>query len=215
MKKILLVLILLVVGGCANATQQPKLSTILNRARYIRQQGYSKDETYTRILSMFNEIYGYEYEKEAVKLFEKFASEKVDLGTPDKAVVVMNYCYATIAQKPRNPKTPFWEKTLYSGLVGLGSIEQNTSSYPTNLQGSFVNPQTGRIWVRTGDTWMDINSGDMLFVTGNSIMDAQTGELSTILNDGSIMNLDTGTIFQKTGNGYMNMDTGELTFILP
>lgn len=140
MKKILL-LILLVVGGCANGTKQPKLSTILDRARYIRQQGYSKDETYTRTLSVFNEIYGYEHEKEAVKLFKKLASEKVDLSTPDKAVVVMDSCYATVAQRLRAQETPFWKKMLYSGLVGLGSIEQNTSSYSTSLIPNAYGPE--------------------------------------------------------------------------
>ncbi len=138
--KIFLLVLILLVGGCANGTKQPKLSTILDRARYIRQQGYGKDETYTQTLSMFNEIYGYEHEKEAVKLFKKLASEKVDLSTPDKAVVVMDSCYATVAQRPRTQETPFWKKMLYSGLAGLGSIEQNTSSSSTSLTPNAYGP---------------------------------------------------------------------------
>lgn len=89
----------------------------------------------------------------------------------------------------------------------------------TTAKGSAIaqrNPYSSGFITQTGpNSYMNLETGNMWVRNGNSIMDMQTGDLSTILMDGSIMNLDTGTIFQKTGSGYMNMDTGQLTFIVP
>lgn len=89
----------------------------------------------------------------------------------------------------------------------------------TTAKGSAIarrNPYSTDFISQTGpNSYMNLETGNMWVRNGNSLMDMQTGDLSTILNDGSIMHLDTGTIFQKTGGGYMNMDTGQLTFIVP
>lgn len=95
---------------------------------------------------------------------------------------------------------------LKTTAKGSAINRNNPYSYPYS---------SGLITQTAPNSYMNLETGNMWVRNGNSIMDMQTGDLSTILNDGSIMNLDTGTIFQKTGSGYMNMDTGQLTFVVP
>jgi hypothetical protein len=223
MKKILIFVILFVVGcqdvgdstTVVRRQQEPRSLVLANeRARK------NKTDVYDELLVVLDVEYGAAYRSSAVQKFSELAAQgKVPKGNPVMATMIMERCYKETKDELSETQSGQYQSRINTDYIdfllagewpkkvdwsGYQPVDKFRQTYPKGW------------WVRTGNTLMNMQTGDMMSISGNSMMDLQNGELYNISPNGNLMNLNSGDMWFNTGMGsYINAQTGELTLNLP